>query len=587
MKLQCKWTRRLLLAALMAVCVLAFSSCAILNFNNLFDALGNNDTSGEVNVPDDPGTSDTPNTPNNPNNPNNPDSPGDPGNPDTPAGPGNTPDHQHTVVIDNAVEPTCSSTGLTEGKHCSDCGAVITAQTVVPAKQHTVVIEAGVAATCMQTGLTEGRYCTVCDTVLAEQTVIPVQDHSVITDAAVSATCANTGLTEGKRCSVCKVVLVQQEISPVTTHTYSGKNDRSCNVCGYVRDAECAHATWEVILGRAETCASVGLTDGRKCLKCGELILAQTVIPVKPHTEVTDAAVDATCASTGLSAGKHCSVCNKVLAVQTVIPAKPHTEVTDAAVSATCTQTGLTAGKHCSVCNKVIVAQTVIPVKPHTEVIDAAVGATCTQTGLTAGKHCSACNKVIVAQTVINAFGHSYDNSVDTSCNNCGAERTVVYGLYDVNDDLIASWDTLVNEYGMDISKNYTATTYYGDKASPYVVLKKSALSDGVKLIIPEGATSIGDYAFYYCTDLTSIILPNSVTSIGNYTFYKCTALESIDIPKSVTSIGKDAFSDCASLESINFDGTKAQWNAISKGASWNDKTGSYTVYCADGNIVK
>ena len=64
--------------------------------------------------------------------------------------------------------------------------------------------------------------------------------------------------------------------------------------------------------------------------------------------------------------------------------------------------------------------------------------------------------------------------------------------------------------------------------------------------------TSIGDYAFYECSSLTSINIPNSVTSIGPGAFYICSALTSIKIPNSVTSIGSSAFSGCSSLTSIN-----------------------------------
>ncbi len=68
---------------------------------------------------------------------------------------------------------------------------------------------------------------------------------------------------------------------------------------------------------------------------------------------------------------------------------------------------------------------------------------------------------------------------------------------------------------------------------------------------IPEGVTSIGDFAFYGCSALESVTIPNSVTSIGSYAFYSCSALESVTIPNSVTSIGERAFYDCRSLTNM------------------------------------
>ena len=108
-----------------------------------------------------------------------------------------------------------------------------------------------------------------------------------------------------------------------------------------------------------------------------------------------------------------------------------------------------------------------------------------------------------------------------------------------------------------------------------------------VNSIIPYGVTSIGVYAFYGCSGLTSITIPSSVTSIDSSAFRNCSRLTSITIPDSVTSIGDSAFEKCENLTSIYFKGTSAQWNAIKKGSYWNYDTGSYTVYCTDETIKK
>ncbi|PJI08172.1 MULTISPECIES: leucine-rich repeat protein [Clostridium] len=72
-----------------------------------------------------------------------------------------------------------------------------------------------------------------------------------------------------------------------------------------------------------------------------------------------------------------------------------------------------------------------------------------------------------------------------------------------------------------------------------------------VSISIPNSVTSIGDSAFAYCMSLPNITLPTNLSSIGNSTFQDCKAFSSITIPSSVTSIGTYAFFECISLTNI------------------------------------
>jgi hypothetical protein len=118
----------------------------------------------------------------------------------------------HTVVADSAVAATCSTTGLTEGSHCSICNAVIVAQTEIPMIAHTIVIDTAITATCTVKGKTEGSHCSVCNAVLVAQTEIPLAAHTIVIDPEVAATATETGLTEGSHCAVCGAVIVAQEV---------------------------------------------------------------------------------------------------------------------------------------------------------------------------------------------------------------------------------------------------------------------------------------------------------------------------------------------------------------------------------------
>jgi len=109
-----------------------------------------------------------------------------------------------------------------------------------------------------------------------------------------------------------------------------------------------------------------------------------------------------------------------------------------------------------------------------------------------------------------------------------------------------------------------TSYTHFGYIFGAYSYSNNSSyVPPSLKTVIITKAASIGTYAFYGCSSLTSIAISDSVTSIGSDAFNNCSSLTSITIPDSVTSIGFSAFAGCSSLTSV-YTADIAAWANIS-----------------------
>ena len=148
----------------------------------------------------------------------------------------------HDIVVDDAAPATCTTEGLTEGKHCDRCNEILVLQVVTNKLGHSFSQwETLNSASCLSNG-TKKRVCLLCNH--TETQTISAIGHTIVTDKSVSATCTQSGLTEGSHCSKCKTVLVHQNVIPQKAHNV--KNG-TCTECHSVIDAYNALAcyVWE------------------------------------------------------------------------------------------------------------------------------------------------------------------------------------------------------------------------------------------------------------------------------------------------------------------------------------------------------
>ena len=131
---------------------------------------------------------------------------------------------------------------------------------------------------------------------------------------------------------------------------------------------------------------------------------------------------------------------------------------------------------------------------------------------------------------------------------------------------------------------------------------------------IPQAVTAIQSYAFYH-TAIAEVTVPASVKtwgkyafsgcaklktarvacdSIGAFAFTRCTALSSLTISANCRTFGENMLTYCESLKAITYEGTKEQWNAITKPTNWmaSDAKNNYhngylqRINCVDGAFV-
>ena len=466
--------------------------------------------------------------------------------------------HEHIVVADNAVAPSCAASGLTAGAHCSECGLILVKQEIVPAsEEHTY----------------DDRYDAVCN-ICSHERYIDCPHANIELLPAKAATCSETGLTEGKRCFTCGIIVLAQNVTERIPHT----------------DGE-----WITDKEPTET------ETGKKhqvCAFCGEA-LREEIIPmiVILAYEVNDDGI--TCTVTGLGPDRKASLrIPEYLDGYTVsaIGAEAfanQTHITEIIIPQTVTTIGDKAFYGCTGLSEITIPESVTLIGSY--IFQNASNLSTVYYNSTYGSpanhplNAKGITKVVFGGTTVPQYalycsGKVKEVEIKDSVTSIGTNA--FYGCDNLESVIIGNGVKTIGSYAF-FNCSSLKTIVIPDSVTAIGYQQFAGCSSLTSVVMSANVKEINDYMFNNCVSLTSIVIPNSITEIGAYAFRGCESLTNIDIPDSIRHIDRYAFRDCTNLTSISFSGTVEQWDAISKDIDWDSYMAEYTVYCTDENIAK
>lgn len=508
---------------------------------------------------------------------------------------------EHVAVTDAAVEPTCTEKGLTEGKHCSKCGKILTAQTEIPALGHDLENHDGQPATCTEKGwkayvtckregcdyttyqeipalghtggtatCTEQATCSVC----GEKYGNTLEHNYGTLIPQTNATCSTTGIRSHYKCSSCNKLFADDEHKTETTlddltiainpdaHNFGEwiKNegaDTHTRVCSFNNE----HTETENCIGGTATCIEQATCE--KCnAKYGELANHDykngvcTVCGTRRISEGLKYSLNSDGTAYTVTGIGTCT--DKELIIPSEYNAKPVTSIASSAfyrctgltsitIPNSVTSIGDSAFEGCSGLTSITIPDSVTKISSWTfedcsGLTSITIPDSVTSIGRGAFRGCTGLTSVTI--------GNSVTNIGNLAFNNCSklTSITIPDSVTSIGGSSFAGCSGLTS---ITVAKGNTK--YHSSGNCLIETASRTLISGCNTSVIPSdgSVTSIGGSAFRGCKDLTSITIPDSVTSIGDNTFDGCTGLVSVTIGNGVTRIVSSAFEGCTGLMNI------------------------------------
>ena len=532
--------------------------------------------------------------------------------------------NQHLLTKTAAKAATCSESGNKEYWTCEHCGkyflsddtnpetakAVEQSETILPALKHKNAITRGaVEPNGTKPGYSGDRYCPDCNTVLEKGYTYWIEDNltwKLYEDGTlnISGTGAmkNYSYSNNKSpaCSNLSVTSIVIEEGVTSIGDYAFEN---CDNLTSITIPENVEIIGKGAFYSCDNLKDVTLQDGVKIIErtafiwCGNLtniVLPNSITSIgdwafKDCTSLTSIKIPSSVTSIddpfyNCSSLKTISLdCGSSLKrtdfgkQADLVSYTPHTLIKTEAKPVTDDESGNKEYWTCSHCGKyflsddtnpetataVELSEIIICNHKNAELRNASEP-TETSPGYSGDLYCPDCDKVLEKGYTYwiedNLTWKLYEDGT-LNISGKGAMKDYIYGNnksparlnLSVTSIVIEEGVTSIGDYAFENCDNLTSITIPGNVESigEDAFYNCDNLTD---VTLQDGVKSIGRSAFIWCNNLTNIVLPNSVTSIGYFAFKDCTSLTSIKIPSSVTSMDSKAFYNCSSLETISLD---------------------------------
>lgn len=494
---------------------------------------------------------------------------------------GYTNPHGHSEVIDDALLPTCTENGLTEGSHCTECGLVFVARESIPSLGHSIK-SVYTAPTCTKEGYTTYT-CERCG--YGYRTEYESSTPHSYVDTIVAPTCTEEGYTSHV-CSYCDDSY-KTAYTNATGHSFGEwttidgftvrncENGRGCEEYQRISSVKATYVgplllTGEYVL-ESHIQLTATLSDGTT-IDITDFTLENDLI-TKEGTNIVTVKFGGYSINVSVSAildnlPETTSVFEFTYTVKNgeITITKFNGNSTDVVIPAHIDRVPVRAIQSEAFMNNSVIQSVTIPgsirtINPRAfyccyglttvtlneglETIGGRAFSECPirsivipdtvtkiNTQNSSGAHYGAFQNCTLLETVI--IGDSLSVIQERTFSGCSALKNLVIGksVTEIGNSAFYECDSLVD---LDIPDSVTKIAYSAFKNC-------GALKN---VSIGEGVTSIESCAFQYCTSIENIYIPGSVQELGYYAFYGCAGLTDITFSEGLKIIGGGAFYGC------------------------------------------